>query len=49
MARNTLAGKSTGKSESAKYFANNPEARKKRMSTIKSTMQHLNVLNTEII
>jgi hypothetical protein len=30
MARNTLAGKSTGKSESAKYFANNPEARKKK-------------------
>ena len=30
MARNTLAGKTTGKSESAKYFANNPEARKKK-------------------
>jgi hypothetical protein len=30
MARNTLAGKSTGKSESAKYFAANPEARKKK-------------------
>lgn len=30
MARNTLAGKSTGKSKSAKYFAENPEARKKK-------------------
>lgn len=30
MARNKKAGKSTGKSESAKYFANNPEARKKK-------------------
>jgi len=30
MARNTLAGKSTGKSESAKYFATHPEARKKK-------------------
>ena len=28
--RNTLAGKSTGKSESAKYFASNPEARAKK-------------------
>jgi hypothetical protein len=28
--RNSLAGKSTGKSESAKYFASNPEARKKK-------------------
>jgi len=28
--RNSLAGKSTGKSESAKYFAANPEARKKK-------------------
>ena len=30
MARNLLAGKSTGKSKSAKYFASNPEARKKK-------------------
>jgi len=30
MARNSLAGKSTGKSESAKYFASHPEARKKK-------------------
>ena len=30
MARNKKAGKSTGKSESAKYFANNPEARRKK-------------------
>jgi len=30
MARNSLAGKSTGKSKSAKYFASNPEARKKK-------------------
>jgi len=28
--RNSLAGKSTGTSESAKYFASNPEARKKK-------------------
>jgi hypothetical protein len=28
--RNSLAGKSTGKSKSAKYFASNPEARKKK-------------------
>lgn len=28
--RNSLAGKSTGKSESAKYFASHPEARKKK-------------------
>jgi hypothetical protein len=30
MARNSLAGKSTGKSKSARYFAENPEARKKK-------------------
>lgn len=30
MARNTLAGKSTGKSKSAKYFRDNPEARRKK-------------------
>jgi hypothetical protein len=30
MARNSLAGKSTGKSESAKFFASHPEARKKK-------------------
>jgi hypothetical protein len=30
MARNGLAGKSTGNSKSAKYFASNPEARKKK-------------------
>jgi len=30
MARNSLAGKSTGKSDSAKYFASHPEARAKK-------------------
>jgi hypothetical protein len=30
MSRNKLAGKSTGKSASAKYFASNPEAREKK-------------------
>jgi len=30
MARNGLAGKSTGKSKSAKYFASNADARKKK-------------------
>ena len=30
MARNKLAGKSTGKSKSAKYYAANPEARAKK-------------------
>jgi len=30
MARNSLAGKSTGKSRSAKYYASHPEARKKK-------------------
>jgi len=30
MARNSLAGKSTGKSKSAKYYASNPKARKKK-------------------
>lgn len=30
MARNTLAGKRTGTSKSAKYYAANPEARKKK-------------------
>lgn len=28
--KNSLAGKSTGSSESAKYFAKNPDARKKK-------------------
>lgn len=32
MARNKLAGKSTGKSRSAKYYAANPEARKKKQA-----------------
>ena len=32
MARNTLAGKSKGKSKSAKYYAANPEARKKKQA-----------------
>tara|TARA_B110000091_G_scaffold164440_1_gene175670 strand:+ start:50094 stop:50372 length:279 start_codon:yes stop_codon:yes gene_type:complete len=32
MARNTLAGKSGGKSRSAKYYAANPEARLKKQS-----------------
>lgn len=30
MARNTLAGKSTGTSKSAKYFADNADSRKKK-------------------
>lgn len=30
MARNTLAGSKKGTSESARYFQNNPEARKKK-------------------
>jgi hypothetical protein len=30
MGRNTLAGKSTGNSKSAKYFATHPEARAKK-------------------
>ena len=30
MARNTLAGKSTGKSKSAKYYAKNTKSRKKK-------------------
>lgn len=30
MARNSLAGSSSGKSRSAKYFASHPEARKKK-------------------
>jgi len=30
MAKNTLAGKSVGKSRSAKYYAANPEARAKK-------------------
>ena len=30
--RNKLAGKSTGKSKSAKYYASNPEARKKKQA-----------------
>jgi hypothetical protein len=30
MAKNSLAGKSTGKSKSAKYYAANPEARAKK-------------------
>jgi len=30
MARNELAGKGKGKSRSAKYYASNPEARKKK-------------------
>lgn len=32
MARNKLAGKSTGKSKSAKYYSSNPEARAKKKS-----------------
>ena len=32
MARNSLAGKSAGKSASAKYYAANPEARLKKQS-----------------
>ena len=30
MARNKLAGKSTGRSKSARYYAKNPAARKKK-------------------
>lgn len=36
MAKNSLAGKSLGKSESAKYFAANPEARNKKNEYNKS-------------
>jgi len=32
MARNTLAGKGKGKSRSAKYYAANPDARKKKQA-----------------
>lgn len=32
MARNKLAGKRTGKSKSAKYYAKNPKARKKKQA-----------------
>ena len=32
MARNKLAGKGKGKSRSAKYYAANPEARKKKQA-----------------
>ena len=32
MARNTLAGKGKGKSRSAKYYAANPESRKKKQA-----------------
>ena len=32
MARNTLAGKNKGKSRSAKYYAANPEAKKKKQA-----------------
>jgi len=32
MARNTLAGKGKGKSRSAKYYAANPEAKKKKQA-----------------
>lgn len=32
MARNSLAGKSTGKSKSARYFASNPDARRKKQA-----------------
>lgn len=31
MARNSLAGKSTGKSKSAKYYASSPDARAKKL------------------
>tara|TARA_R110000851_G_scaffold117849_8_gene244905 strand:+ start:12763 stop:13041 length:279 start_codon:yes stop_codon:yes gene_type:complete len=36
MARNTLAGKGSGSSRSAKYYAANPESRKKKQSYDKS-------------
>ena len=36
MARNTLAGKSSGTSRSAKYYASNPEAKKKKQAYDKS-------------
>lgn len=35
MARNSLAGKSTGKSKTAKYYASNPEANKKKIEYMK--------------
>lgn len=37
MARNTLAGTKTGKSETAKYYQENPEARKKKQEYDKKT------------
>ena len=37
MARNSLAGKSTGKSKSAKYYASNPKAREKKAEYQKNT------------
>ena len=46
--RNGLAGKSTGKSESAKYFASHPEAKAKKMHTIKLTMQLLKEKHIEL-
>lgn len=40
MARNTLAGTKTGKSETAKYYQENPEARKKKQEYDKKPMQN---------
>ena len=43
MARNTLAGKGKGKSRSAKYYAKNPKARKKKQEYDKNIIHLLNV------
>ncbi len=39
MARNKLAGTKTGKSKSARYYQNNPKARKKKAETDKKINQ----------
>lgn len=36
MARNSLAGKRTGKSKTAKFYAANPKARAKKKNTIQN-------------
>ena len=46
MARNSLAGKGKGKSKSAKYYAANPEARKKNKITTRNIILLINVRNT---
>ena len=47
MARNTLAGKRTGKSRTAKYYAANPKARRKRKRMIVNTILLQREKNTE--